>query len=273
MFNEQPSSEKIVAFEAQRDDLKLLAQEGAQKFFSTEFPDLKHAFLPKLECVVCIDEGTAHKDLTGEAKFCLAGSGILFPAQNEAERIGKVAKLMIDLGITDITSHSGCGAAGLAYKRDFSDAKPTSQDIENYAIAWSQKLADKINELQYEAAHSHITIDEMMRPAEFHNARVVYFDGAGGFNPDKEIDLPMGFVIERKFVPADYAVEELKVAVSIAFGHHGLGELFTKDEPFVIVVFASSVEELEKLIQEAKNVLSDNEFYLAGRIKIDGMVV
>ena len=273
MSEHEHDQEKLVAWEAQKDDLKLLNSLGAEKFLSQEFPDLKHAFCHELTCVVCMDEGTAHKDVNGEGKFCLAGSGILLPADSEEKRLELAARLMIEHSITNITSHSGCGAAGLAYKRDFPSATLDAQAIEDYAVAWSKKLAEKINELQHEAEPSHITADEMVRPAEFHNARVVYFDGIGGFNPNKEIDLPMGFVIERKFVSADYAAAELSVAANIAFGGHGLGNLFTASEPFVVIAMASSEDEMNKLKNEAAEVLKDNENFKAGKIKIDGVVV
>jgi len=253
-----------------------LIESGSEIFFKREFPDLKHAFLSDLEAVVCMDEGTAHKDFAGEPKFCMAGSGILYQAGSEAERLEKVAKLFISLGLTDVTSHGGCGAAGLAYRRDFPNVDPktvTSQMIEEYAVSWSQKLTEKIKELNSPAEYSHVPLEEMERPAEFHNARVVYFDGVGGFNPNKEIDLPMGFVIERKFLPPEYTAEELKVAVSIAFGHHGFGDFFTAEDPFLVVVFAPDSGELEKLKIEAQEILKDNENFKNGKIKVDGMVV
>lgn len=264
---------KRVAWEAQSEDLKLLVNNGAQAYFTREFPDLKHAFLANLRAVVCMDEGTAHKDFNGEGKLCVAGSGILLSANSESERLEKAAEFFIEHNVKDITSHGGCGAAGLAYKRDFPDSAPAPVDIENYAIEWSRKLAEKINELGSEAVHTHILADDMERPVEFHIARVAYYDGVGGFNPDKIIDEPMGFVIERKFVSAPYAAEELKVAVNIAFGHHGFGELFTAATPFIVVVFASEEAELKDLKNEATEILKDNENFKVGKIKIDGVIV
>jgi hypothetical protein len=113
----------------------------------------------------------------------------------------------------------------------------------------------------------------MERPVEFHNARVVYYDGVGGFNPNKEIGLPMGFVIERAFLPIEYVAEELKVAVNIAFGHHGFGELFTAEHPFVIIALGKSAEEAEKLKQEIISTISSNENYSNGKIKVDDIMI
>lgn len=76
------NEEKQIAWQNEQKDMEILMKDGAQNYFTREFPDLKHAFLPKLSCAVCMDEGMAHKDVNGAAKFCLACSGILFPAQN-----------------------------------------------------------------------------------------------------------------------------------------------------------------------------------------------
>lgn len=271
-----PNNEKIVAFEAENADLKELTGNGAADYFKKEFPDLKHAFSGRQKCVCCIDEGTAHKDINGEWKLALAGSGILFPAANENERLEKVAGILIERGVSDITSHGGCGAAGLAYRRDFPDAdthENLAEKIENYAKAWSDKLADKIRELGHPAERTNVIAEDMERPVAFHNARVAYFDGIGGFNPNKEIGLPMGFVIERAFLPDTYSAEELTVAVNIAFGKHGFGELFSADHPFIVVVMAKDENELAKLKSEAETALAQNENLKAGKIKIDGMVV
>lgn len=280
MINENHEPEvrknKETVFEAEDADIKELLSLGAAEYFKREFPDLKHAFSEKQKCVCCIDEGTAHKDINGEWKLALAGSGILYPAANEAERLEKVAKILIARGVTDITSHSGCGAAGIAYRRDFPDADThanLAEKIEAYAQAWSDKLAVKIEELGHSAERTHVLAEDMERPIEFHNARAVYFDGVGGFNPNKEIGLPMGFVIERAYLPAEYTAEELKVAVDIAFGHHGFGKLFYAESPFVIIALAKNDEQLNNLKDEISSALADNENFVGGKIKIDGLIV
>ncbi|MFA5061554.1 MAG: hypothetical protein WC526_00140 [Patescibacteria group bacterium] len=273
-MDDQIEQEKQSAWEAENDEIKILLNDGAEKYFKTEFPDLKHAFVKDLQCVVCMDEGTAFKDYGGENKFCLAGSGILFPANSEEERIAKTAKMFVDLGITEVTSHEGCGAAGLAYKRDFPGTNPTAEQIENYAKNWSKMVAEEMGRLGHEENYNHIPAEEMERPAEFHVARVVYYDGIGGFNPNREIGLPMGFIIERKHLPADYTLEELKVAINIAFGHHGFGEeRFSKDLPFVIIPMSDSQTGLEDLKKEITAVLGENNFYQEEKVKVDGLIV
>lgn len=264
---------KNEAWDAGLPDHKLLAAEGAEQYFKKEFPDLKHAFLKDLKSVVCMDEGCAHKDINGEAKFCMAGSGMLYPAANEEARIKAVAELFSEIGAVDITSHGGCGAAGLAYKRDFPDNNPTAEQIEDYAKDWAKKVAAEMGRLGHEESYTHILAEDMERPVEFHTARVVYYDNIGGFNPNKEVGLPMGFVIERKFETPEYALEELKVAVDIAFGRHGFEGRFTNDFPFIIIVLAENEAELANTKKEAGSALAQNKYFQEGKIKIDGMIV
>lgn len=270
------SNAQIIAWENEQSNMKLLVSEGAQNYFSKEFPDLKHSFLPDTHCVVCIDEGMAHKDMSGESKFCMAGSGILFPATNEAERLQKVAELFLKNGVIAVTSHNGCGFAGIAYHRDFPEAKPGEikvEIIEEYAKDWVKKLKDEMGRQGKDPELTHIVAEDMERPVEFHIARLAYYDAVGGFNPNKEIGLPMGFVIERKSLSAEYTSMELLLTVSIAFGNHGFGELFTKENPFVVVVWANTEEELNMVKEEIKSTLANNEPYKRERIKIDGIVI
>ncbi|HLC69582.1 MAG TPA: hypothetical protein VJH75_00860 [Patescibacteria group bacterium] len=277
MYDENEAKSRDTAWLEGDDEIEMLNSEGAGVYFKREFPDLKRAFLPELKCVVCMDEGTAHKDVNGEGKFCMAGSGILYPAANEGERVRKVAELFIERGITHLTSHGGCGAAGLAYRRDNPGMKPEdvkAEDIEACAKDWVIKVADEMGRMGHEVETSHIDVKEMERPKDFHTARVVYFDAVGGFNPDIEVGLPMGFVVERKYLPVEYTNEEVRVAANIALGHHGLGEKFdSPNHPFIIIIFASTPEELQSLKEEVGKVLAVNDNYKAGKIKIDGMVI
>jgi len=276
MSQEEIAIKKHEAWDAGKNEMDVLIKDGAEKYFHAGFPDIKRAFLSELHTVVCMDEGTAHKDIGGEGKFCIAGSGILLPAENEDARVRKAVELFKRMGVRDITSHGGCGAAGIAYKRDFpdkhaSDISPV--EIEEYAKAWSQKVADELGRMDVESEHTHIISEEMERPVEFHTARVVYYDCVGGFNPNIEIGMPMGFVIERANLEKEYALQELSVAIDIAFGHHGFGELFNKENPFVLVVLAKSTEDLEKFKSEIAESIKNNKNYLDGKVKVDGIVV
>ncbi len=257
---------KLAAWDAENNEIKTLLKDGSQKYFSTEFPGFKNTFVKEMDTAVCIDEGCAHKDINGEGKLSIAGGGILLPAQSEDERLEIVAKFFKELGIKNVTSHEGCGAARMAYVRDNPGTSPSPGQVDQYAKMWAEKLAAKMN-----AAVYNIPLSEMERPAEFHTARAVYFDGVGGFNPNKEVGLPQGFVISKRYVPGEYSLDELKVAMSIAFGKHGFGELFTTENPFVIIPLANSAEELNNLKNEINQALQDNPN--REKIKVDGVVV
>lgn len=262
---------KQTAWEIGNECLELLLENGSEKYFKQKFPNFNRAFVKEITAVVCIDEGCAHKDYNGQGKLTLAGAGILFPAQSEEERIKIVAKLFLEMGIKDVTSHEGCGAVKLAYQRDFPESKTNKEELENYGKDWVRKIIEEKKRMEYEATCNHIVLEEMERPAQFHNARVVYFDTIGGFNPNKEKDLPMGFVISRRHVPGDYALTELKVAVDIAFGGHGFGELFNDKNKFVIIPLAKDAGSLRAAETEIKNALAENENF--SNIKIDGVIV
>jgi len=61
MHNEKDlDSAKVIAWHAKDECIKSLKNKTAEIYFQTEFPDLKQAFLKKLEAVVCMDEGCAH---------------------------------------------------------------------------------------------------------------------------------------------------------------------------------------------------------------------
>jgi hypothetical protein len=276
MSNEDVFTKKQEAWAAQGSEMNELCKIGAEEFFKKEFPDIKLAFLSDLRAVVCMDEGTAHKDLGGLGKFCVAGSGILLPAANEEERIKKAAELFKKIGIQNVSSHGGCGAAGIAYKRDFPEKHVNSitpNEIEEYAKNWSKKVSEEMVRMGADAEYTHILSDEMERPVEFHTARVVYYDCVGGFNPNIEIGMPMGFVIERANLEKDYALQELGVAISIAFGHHGFGELFDSENPFVLIALAKNADDLEKFKTEITESIKDNQYYLDKKVKVDGAVI
>lgn len=247
-------------------EASLLLEKGAQNYFKKEFPDLNQAFVKEIDTVVCIDEGCAHKDITGKGKLNIAGGGILLPARSESDRLEIAVKFFNELGVKNITSHEGCGASKLAFVRDNPGSKPTPEQVNEYAKMWAEKLAQKMGATAYD-----IPLAEMERPAEFHNARVLYFDTVGGFNPNKEKGLPIGFVISRRHVPSEYALEELKVAVDIAFGDHGFGELFNDKNKFVIIPLAKDAASLRAAEAEIENALAGNENF--SKIKIDGVIV
>ncbi|MFA5107361.1 MAG: hypothetical protein WC497_03490 [Patescibacteria group bacterium] len=160
----------------------------------------------------CIDEGcsaTSHH---------LAGSGILLG-------MDQCATVLKDSGVTEITSHDGCGAASLYAKREHLDLAKA----DNYGIVFAQKLAEKTG-----LSYRHITAQEMSRPPEFHIARLAVYDGSGNFNPAAIPGFPACFWISRYLNPE--AKEEAAISAQIALGGHGYGNLITPEEPFYFII-------------------------------------
>jgi hypothetical protein len=266
-----------------------LNEQGAEDFFTGEknnFPDLKSAFVEKKKCVCCMDEGTAHMKMEG--KLCMAGSGILYPASSYEERLQKVAKIYIKKEIRNITSHDGCGAAGIAWKA-LKDGERKDLNVkgintpDEYGKKWAEDLKETINEILRKenkgsvVRHDHIAGKEMVRPEEFHNARTVWFDCTGKFDPAKLGErIPKGFVIDdsedAKYDNTkdsqEYPFVELAVAIQIALGDHGLNDKFSKS-PFTIVVVAPSAEVLEDMKKEITSRLPADK---KDKIKVDGFV-
>ncbi len=257
---------------------------GAGVFFSGRL-DLAEAFSEGHELSCCIDEGVAHLKTEAEGKMFMAGSGILYPAKSWADRLDRVARLFIKLGVKKVTSHGGCGAAKLAWQRDNPDldlAKVAKDSFDTYGVEWTRALSVKINELKRdnnlpgEVDYQHIEPQVLVRPKEFHNARVAYFDGTGQFNPDRLTNLPMGFVINYKAdselgetdEEKNYPWTELEVATGIALGNHGFGNKFTTENPFLILAIAEDEDELVKLKTKAEAVAGK----YAGRVQVDGFL-
>lgn len=252
---------------------------GAADFFAKV--GVEKAKVESHETVCCIDEGTANVD-DGENKFAMAGSGILFPAASWSERLNRVAELYIKLKIKKVTSHDGCGAAGIAWKRDGGKEGTGCETSDEYGKKWVAELQGTINEKLKafnggEVEIANISSKEMVRPPEFHNARVVWFDGVGNFNPHKLGDkIPKGFLIEYGLIiknaktdeESNYPFAELQVAIDIALGSHGFGNKFTKESPFLVVVLAKDDRQLSVI----KKTMSSMIEKYGDRVKLDEVV-
>lgn len=266
---------KAAEWEKQDGIMWSIGKEGAGVLF--EDSAIEETHIDHFDSVCCMDEGTAQME-GDETRLAMAGSGILFPAVSWEERLEKVADLYITLGIKTITSHDGCGAAGIAWRRDGGADQTGFRTPDEYGKAWVKDLEKVINtkleKMDKEIVSTrHINSEEMVRPAEFHNARMVYFDATGKFNPHFLGDkMPKGFLInygvekntgveENK----DYAFAELQVAIDIALGGHGFSQKFTPESPFVIGVIANTQEELEEIGGKVDKMVEKYD----GRVRFD----
>jgi hypothetical protein len=248
-----PEEEKRLAFAEQQMVMQEIYQQGFSEHIKSladlgdNFNLEKHQLNPESGiCVCCMDERTPR------GKHA-AGSGMLL-SDEELDDFVKEAQP------DSFSSHDGCGAAKL-YCKKYGLPLEKSDEI---AKEWAKEKADK-----YGKKYFHIPFSEMIGSKEFHSARVAYFDNTGIFNYDrKDKSLPQGFMINRRDLKKESALEEIKVALNIIFGDHGLKDLLTPENPFVMVAIASNQEELEQL----KTELTGIEYQFGDRVKIDGFV-
>ncbi|MBI5793791.1 hypothetical protein HZA87_01750 [Candidatus Uhrbacteria bacterium] len=217
--HESHSVQKEHEWLRQQEVISKILDHGMEAYVD-QIPDLEQAFDSNEHTLCCMDEGVALGDLRS------AGSGILTQG---AERAAFIAKLKA-AGVKDIMSHEGCGAAGLYRDRH----GITDKTVDEVAIEQTQKIARELG-VPYKG---HVT--ELDRPKEFHNARVVYVDGTGRFNPSRVPGLPQGFVVSARFMTPEQALSEVQLAIHIAFGEHGFGGKFTQDDPLVVVAIGDS---------------------------------
>lgn len=227
---------------------------GIRKYFEG-LPNLGKAFELEDRSVRCIDEGTP-------GGIHLAGSGILLSTDEKRAELERILEELRGAGADGVYSHAGCGAAKLYAETVKGDHDPNN--AEGYAIEWAQALA-KLLQAPYKG---HIT--DLKRP-DFHNARIVYYDGSGRFDPFRMREIPDGFIISRYYLDQRYAMEELRIALSIAFGHHGFGDKFTEDSPLIVAPIEKFVTKrrnisLPELEEEARQVASQ----FGGRVVVEG---
>jgi len=218
--NEHSHNDAEVFFRDQDAVMKRIYEAGVEKFIES-VANLEHAFEMNNGVVSCIDEGTPH----GDIRF--AGSGIL-----KEDILDTLERLKKDGKLDCITSHDECGAAKLFAAKNGKDSSRADQ----YARVMLEEMAEELG-----VRHEHINISQMKRPSGMHVARVIYYDGTGKFNPSRNAMLPKGFVISRFFHrDAEDALNETKIAMDIALGAHGFGDLVTNKEPLVVIAVGSS---------------------------------
>jgi hypothetical protein len=208
------------------------------------FSRLENAFKEVSQKCTCIDEGMT------EGQVRSAGSGILYPGGAT-----EVAALLHKMGIAEVTSHEGCGAAKKAAVEQGADPS----EAEERGIAFAKEVVVLMNALrgphEREVVHRHISLAEMQRPAERHDAIAVYYDLTGRCNPAKVSELPKGFVVTRK--NNDRALADAQLAVQIALGKSGQGKEYFMKYPlrFIITAEPGADEEVMNAREELASVV------------------
>lgn len=242
IYEQEPYNDIETQWSRQKKLIAKLKEIGAEKFFRS-LPNIESAFKPKDRFVRCIDERTA-----GGA-IHLAGSGILLGKT-------KAKEILESAGAKGIFSHSDCGACKIFARQNNLDVS-TPEKLDEVAIKWAESLA-QITGLPYKGH---------LKPAlEFHNATVIYFDGTGNFDNTQVESAPPGFTISQKFLPRDYTLKELEIAVKIALSDHGFGPRFTAAYPLTVIVLGSheenniSQQELSEWLKQFGNKISVDRF-------------
>lgn len=189
--------------------------------------------------VGCIDEGDCEVPGISATKIGLGGSGIGY-SQTINDLSGR--------GVVLVTSHEDCGAVALYAKEN----NVIDISTEELGKKKAQELAQKLG-----VEYRFIKISDMSRPANFHLARALYYDGTGLFDPSADSELPQGFLITRGYISdLEYAKKLVSIALGIAFSSHSFNEKFTPQSPFYLVVVAdndSQVKQLKAELAEFKN--------------------
>lgn len=217
------------------------------------------AFIPHEECVCCIDERVASKDILGGkdvgGRWFIAGSGILLPVENWEDRAREAAKQAKERGVKRFSYHAGCGAAKIAAEKDgINDPELHAENFVKTAQAELKRLYEADGERNNEEV-IFITRGEV-EPFDFHVALGAVVDTTSSFNPHKlkdgeplkdcfMLDWNSGADLPPNKGGIGYNLVELKTAVSIAF-EHGFGKHFDAQNKFNVVIMSFNRDELEE---------------------------
>lgn len=175
----------------------------------------------------------------GSETIGFAGSGILMDDKTRERAIK-------ESDISEITSHSDCGAARLAFAQAVEKFGTTN--AEDYAKEWTQRQAEKFG-LKYRH------IDEKEFVKAIHHERGILFDATLRFNPHRFQGMPNFFLAnDPAFGAPSYIGSVVEALTNIAMSDHGFGSLFSPEEPFYILIGARSEQEqasLEEISAEA----------------------
>lgn len=244
-------------WDEQSEILKKINEKGGMASYIKTIPNIRAAFEENDLIVCCIDEGTPYG--------CIRFAGSLILNQDKPESYIEVLK---NIGVQGVYSHIGCGATELFAKQNNLDITKADE----YGIDWAKKLADILG-VPYKGHIGAKGFEPIKRPKEFHIARVIYYDGTGRFNPDKIKDLPLGFVISRRYHPEPQrALSEVKIAILIATGSHGFGNLIDKGHPITIIPIGNSGDQ-NFSVEKMKNELDEIAKEFKDKVAVDGFEI
>ena len=208
---------------------------------------------------LCLDDGNVRCiDGRTPGGIHLAGSGILLGLEGAEEFVRSAQKAMKkSYGVDVITWHPDCGAAAVWSKENGGDV---SANAKGFSEELSGRLGLRSRRIENQGEDG------------FHHERAVYYDNTGLFDWSKA-DLPVGFVVSRRYLDFDpaYAMSELGMAIGIALGNHGFGELFDEQRPFLVVSVAFKQDEQKRgalAKRECEKVVASLESKDQNRVKV-----
>jgi hypothetical protein len=246
------AEQKQQIFDAQSPMMDAIRTQGFNAYAKTlenlgkAFDPEEHELSPESgPCACCMDGRTKYG-------FRAAGSGMLLPED-------ELLAFLKAHNIKTVTAHEGCGAAKLYCERQ---GLPT-ENSDQIAQEWGQSVATR-----YGLEYAYLPLERMGPSLEFHPERVCYCDATGNFSNLDDDRLPEGFGIDCSAKKEERWLEEIRIALDIAFGHHGLGERFTAETPFVLTAIAEDERQLSELKEKLRALKHD----YGDRVSIDGFV-
>ncbi|MFA5023752.1 MAG: hypothetical protein WC523_02220 [Patescibacteria group bacterium] len=215
-----------------------------------KIPGFKEAFDHELDILDCSDGR-----VRSGAKLGLAGEGIVADSQEKEIITAALIRQRERLGRPlTITGHEGCGAAALMYP---------GPDSDQHGYQSAKDMAEKTGNQYKEVDHS-----QFISPV--HNERLLLIEATGHFDAANWENFPPQFISSAPFFKLGdaYLQKELPALTGIALGDHGLGERFTAETPFYIIVSANDETELKQLTAKAVEILKP----FGDRVKIDGFI-
>jgi len=187
----------------------------------------------------CMDEGVVKMSTSDRRPpmIRLAGAGIMLGSSPAISR-NMTAQLVKDRQLTCISYHRDCGAGAAVAS--------TGEDGDAIIKKFATSVAAK--------AGVEAVCAPLNRIPHYHKVVAHYYCGVP-YAPHAA-DLPAGFVTSRFAVTPEYGKHELRLAIEIAFGEHGFGELFTLAEKYVVAVVASSRGERDVYVAEVEEVVA-----------------
>ncbi len=230
------------------ETMRLVRSVGGFSDFAEQHTDCVSALLNEPDHVCCIDERIPH-----EGAVSIAGSGILI--KDDPEALGVLIESLKAKKIKRVYMHENCGAVGL-----YASGKGISLENANEdALGWAEKLTKILG--------GNDVFESLPVDIGFHNAQCAYVmlcDASGIREP-----FPRGFEISS-CVSFTEMLGQVKVSIDIALGGHGFGTLFTKEDPFAVVVVTKNDDDLATVKEhpDLRQMIAGYD----GRAIVDGFV-